>query len=198
MRDYLGEVAVQDQLPRTYFEEPRSYPTASQFGHVEDQLPAVGIHVPGLREEPYKNHDGMFWCKWELEVGILVGADTEMNTDRMVKLYAAAVWGAIMQDPSLGGVAEHTSHLTERYDVLEDSKSRSVAFALLTFAVDVHDARQSYGGPVANQFGQASGDSSGIPDPAAVPPSPVPTDYGEWPTVTGTVVRLDGRTGNNP
>jgi hypothetical protein len=174
MRDYLGEVCVQDGLARNFLQVPKSYPTASQFGKAEDQLPSVGIHVPGLSEAPYQNHDGEFWTKWRLEVGALVSANSQINTDRMSKLYGAAIFGCLMQHPSLGGVATHLSWLTEDYGITDTSKDRSLAFAVLTFEVEVRTGRSSFGGPST----------------PTNPTSTVPVDYGDWPTVSSVVLDL--------
>ncbi|MCW3039356.1 MAG: hypothetical protein JWM31_1261 [Solirubrobacterales bacterium] len=182
MRDYLGEVCDQDGLPRGFLQAPLSYPIASQIGRAEDKIPVVGIHVPGMTQDPYRHSDGVFWTKWRLEIGATVSANTQENTDRMAKLYGAAIWGCLMQNPDMGGRVEHTTWLTEDYGLLPAaaSKDRSLAFALLTFEVELRDSRSSYGGPIT---------------PTTPPPeTDVPVDYGNWPTVESVDVGVEAVT----
>jgi len=164
---YLSQVAVADGLTADSLSRPKSYATASQFGRSEDALPCIGIHVPGVSEQ-HKTGDGNYRVKWALEVGALVMANTEVNTDRLAKLYGAAIWGAVMQGQSLGGVAENIEWPDggERYDELPSARdsSRSLAFALLRFDVLAIDFRSTYGGPTT--FNE---------DPEFA--------YGDWPSV---------------
>lgn len=166
MPTYLAEVADQYGLPRGSLVLPQSYPTASQFGRTEDQVPAIGIHCPGIASVPVKEADGTYRVEWSLEIGALVAANDEVNTDHLAKLYAAAIWGCIMQHRSLGEVAEHLEWPAdgERYDVLEPAQTRALAFCLLRFNVTLKNARGSYGGP-------------------SQPLTPAETDHGDWPDV---------------
>lgn len=172
---YLAHVARVDGLIPGSLSKPKSYATASQFGRQEDALPCIGVHVPGVVEQE-KVGSGNFRVKWALEVGALVSANTEINTDRLAKLYGAAIWGSIMQAPSLGGVAENIEWPDggERYDELPSAQdsSRSLAFALLRFNVLAVDVRSTYGGPV--EFVE-----------------PDTTDYGDWPSVTSIHVDVE-------
>jgi len=117
--------------------------------------------------------------RWALEVGALVSANTEINTDRLAKLYGAAIWGSIMQAPSLGGVASNIEWPDggERYDELESRDSaRSLAFALLRFNVLAVEFRSAYGGPT-------------------VFVEPDTTNYGDWPAVANAGVVVQPLTG---
>lgn len=181
MRTELAEVAAQYGLARGQLALPKSYPTASQFGWVEDQLPSIGIHCPGVSGPPVKESGprGNFRVKWRLEVAALVSASTQINTDRLAKLYAAALWAAIMQHPSLGGVAEDTEWVSdgERYDVLDAGKGRSLAFCLLLFDVTLKDARSSYGGPREPLPAGAGAGEDGA--------------HGDWPAVETVRITVD-------
>ena len=176
MRTYLAEVEAQFQVTRGSLALPQSYPTASQFGRLEDQLPAVCVFCPGTTGPTVKEPSGLHRVTWVLEVGALVSASDHVNTDHLAKLYAAAIWGSIMQRPSLGDVAEHVQMADdgEKYDVIDATSDRTLAFCQLTFDVVLRDARSGYGGP-------------SVP----LPPDQQGDDHGDWPTVETVDIEIE-------
>lgn len=172
MNTYLAEVEQQAGMVRGGLLRPRGYPTASLFGRDEDQTPSIGVHCPGIAQSPERKADGVHRVWWTVDIGALVSARDERSTDEITKLYGAAIWGCMMQHPSLGDVADNTRWVGEKYGIAETAKSRTLGFCQLTFEVLLREARGTYGGPAA---------------PDAVDP---PGGYGDWPDVDRVVIDL--------
>lgn len=144
---YLNEVG--DQQDRGDLPDFRSITTANDYDKwPEDQLPAAIVISPGLAEEPARH--GKDWkARWALGIGVVVSAGTRSDTLDLVGAYAAAVRAMILQNSSLGGFADGTYWIGERYDEIDTDDSRTLAGGQVLFVVDVAAVVDSQGGLVA-------------------------------------------------
>jgi hypothetical protein len=69
------------------------------------------------------------------------------TTADLVELYTAAVRMAMLQHPSLDGLALGTRWIDESYDELEYDDSRTIAAGLVNFGVDIDAVVDAFGGP---------------------------------------------------
>lgn len=170
---YLGEVAAQKDLDRDTLPMIRSWKAVPTFDQwPEDQLPAAIVVTPGTNNVPERlNRE--FTVDWSVGVAVVVSAKDEVSTADLIGYYAAAVRVLMIQKGSLGGFAEETHWMSERFDEHPiPEQSRTLRTAMVMFSVTVAGMNQRYGGP-------------------ANPGDPT-EDPGSWPTietVTATLVK---------
>lgn len=117
--------------------EYRMVTTAEAVQMVTDAV--VSVVSPGLVREPQRRSNGLWTASWSLVVAGYV-RDTEYAlTLRAASLYGVAIRTALMQHPSLGGLASALDWVAE--DVLpvnaEDRSARTLAQATVEFTVTV-------------------------------------------------------------
>lgn len=146
---YLAEVArIEGQNPAT-MPVFRSFVSALDMpdGKYEEyQMPCCVIVAPGLLREP-ERHGGNMIATWAVSVGCVVSGQNRENTLTLSEMYAAAVRGAVVQNPSLGGFATATDWLGERYDDIPNDMLRTLAAGSVQFAVEVYSAITPSAGP---------------------------------------------------
>lgn len=143
----------------------------------EDQTPACVVIAPGIIDTPVKRSKQVT-ARWALGVGCVVSGQDEANSYELATLYVAAVRMIILQQSSLGGFAEGTNWISERYDALPDIDARSFTAGVVQFGVDVNN----------------------VVDPTQGPRQPsvdVTVDPGNWPTVASVVVDVQQGVGTN-
>lgn len=94
-------------LPQGTLPQPRSWPTVSEFDlEAHEQLPAVVIVSQGSTGTPERNPKGEYRKTWRFEIAAVIGDKTEREARKLGALYLAAIIGALVQNQTLGGVAE--------------------------------------------------------------------------------------------
>lgn len=132
-------------LPR-----PRSWaigPTPDKWP--EDQIPAVYVSSSGVPAPPQRDGEGYYRARWLIEPGVVCSARTQAETHALAMLYGAALRWVIAQRPSLGGNAESSDWLGERYEDVSYDDSRSLYACRETFSVEVVDVMQTGVGPTS-------------------------------------------------
>lgn len=171
MPDYIGEVARRNGKAAGDLPNFRSYSSVLEPDKfTEDQLPSCVIVAPGLFGEPHRRGTGRYEADWSVGVGAVVRGKDRASTFDLTEYYAAAVRAILVQHPSLGGFAQHTDWLGERYDELSTQDLRTIAFAVVQFSVTVEGVVDTSQGPTA---------------PSGVTPPP---DPGDWRTVQSVTV----------
>jgi len=164
MPTYLQELELQTNRPRGVLPPPRSYTTQASLETLgDDQLPCCVIVSPGLVEAPWHDGEGSYTALWQLGVGVIVSAKTEVNTKALSKLYGAAVRGCLLQKGA-GGYLSGVQWMDESYDDLDIDDERTLGVAIVEFSVQVESVVNRYGGPA---------------DPT--PPDPETQPGSEWP-----------------
>lgn len=172
---YLAE--LERQAERT----PESLPAVRSWNVVpsepdkwpENQLPAVLVVSPGIIGEPQEQGDGKVVVTWNIGIAAICSAKSEDGTRRNARLYLAHLRAILIQHPKFADFAQDTEWLGEAYDsVIPQEYRRSLSGAQTTFAVQVADVIDRYGGP-----------SEPLADPYEEP--------SDWPTVATTEVTAE-------
>jgi hypothetical protein len=69
-------------------------------------IPAIYVVYDELADDPQHDGNGKYRCTYRYEVAAVVMARDQDSANRLSQLYYSAIVGAIMQRPSLGGVAD--------------------------------------------------------------------------------------------
>lgn len=172
---YLGEVERKRGLTPGWMARPRTWTTRNDFDKwPEETLPCMLLVSPGLAAEPLKDGNGRYRSVWFLGIAVIVQARNKNDVELMCGLYTAAIRAAVVQHPSLGGVAEGVDWVNERYDDLPSTKGRTLAAGQVIFEVEVADVVSAHDGPAAPD-----------PDPET-PPALSP----EYPIVQQAIVNI--------
>jgi len=176
MPTYLQELEIQRSLTRGSTPVPRLYTTRNEFTTFpDDMVPLVVVISPGLVPDSLK-HDGEGHYRgwWGIGVGVIAAANTEKNSDRLAKLYGAAVRAIIIQHQALDGIWKYSGvvPLDESYtDVPDPEQERTMRSARLVFNIAVEQVVTKWAGPLEP------------PDVATQPGE-------EWPTVASHDVQI--------
>lgn len=150
MPHYLAEIARQLAMPQAP-PNPRSYRVWSdQTRWPEDQTPAVIVVSPGLASsDPLTRRAsaGAYTATWVVSAGCVVSASDQTHTRRLSGIYAAALRAALVQHPSLDGVALATVWTGESY-VHEAASGRTTALGIADFEVQIADVVDPQAGPL--------------------------------------------------
>lgn len=158
---YLEEMCRQTGREPGSLPYIRSWKTVNDFeSFPEDQIPLLLLISTGLAEPPLKEGDGKYRATWILGTGVVCSGQDQQGSNDLAKLYSAAVRAALLQRPSLGGLAHGTDWEDERYNDLPAENGRTLAAGQNIFSVEVRGVLDVQAGP-------------GAPDPL---PDPI-TDY---------------------
>jgi hypothetical protein len=167
MPTYLGEIEFQRHLAKGSIPTPKWYTERNEFTtFAEDQIPLVVVISPGVIEPPTHNGEGMYTGWWGLGVGVVAAANTETNSDRLAKIYGAAVRSILLQKPGLDASWDFNGivYVDESYDDVPDpEQERTMRAARLVFRIAINNVVTKWAGPDE-------------PDPEDLPGS-------QWPTV---------------
>jgi len=169
---YLAEIERQTGRDPESLPMVRGWSTSRELRKwPEDQLPAAVVVSPGIIGEPRKG--GEYWnARWLLGIAVVVSARDQEATNSLAKLYAGAVRSALLQHPSLGGVATGIDWQTERNNEIGAEDERSLASCQVIFEVEVHEV--------------SGAERYGLGEPPADPYDPDPT----WPEVETTEITV--------
>lgn len=142
MPAYLAEVAAQNDINGA-IRQPRTIKAAGGLEKwPEDQLPALIVVSPGLRQEPTGPKDGWIAATWILSVAAVVSAATQIDARYLASLYGAAIRGAVMQNRTLGSGRQdvRAEWANEDLDEIAPEDNRTLTAALEIFNVHVSRA----------------------------------------------------------
>lgn len=169
---YIAEVARQRDVPIP--PNPRSYVTVNEFDRwPEHQIPTCIVVSPGLADQPAKAGDGRYRATWVLGIAIIASGRDRPSTEKLSKMYAAAVRAAIAQHPSLGqSVVRGSQWRDERYTDVPNDDSRTLGSGQVYFYVEVDNVINTTGGP-------------------AGPPEDPEPPMDEWPVVGDVIITIN-------
>lgn len=176
---YLAEVERQAGL------RPGTLPTPpapdSYYGGVdfeswnEDLLPSIIVVVDPI-DEPAPFGDGTIGHWFEMQIGVVVQADSEDAAQMIASHYGTAIMGAVLQSGDLGGVANGTElTLAAKVELLEDEENRLFAKSVLTV--------RTYLDQIVARFIGPAGPVSWPTDPYTPPP--------DWPTAETVTIDIE-------
>ena len=148
---YLREQENQMELPEFTLPIPQNYSDRNKFDmEAPEELPKIVVIAPGTVGAPRKGGGGIYSAVWRLGVGIAIGADNEVDANRLVKAFGAATRGLMMQSSELGPLGaidiEWTDELYE--DLPVPNAVQLVKAASLYFNIDFHDVITRGHGPL--------------------------------------------------
>lgn len=145
---YLGEVAAQHGMARDTLPLIRSWKAVPVFEQwPEEQLPAIVVVAPGTNSVPEKM-DNKITVGWSLGVAVIVSAKDEESTADLIGLYSAAIRALLSHKGSLGGFAEGSTFMSERFDEHPiPEQGRTLRTAMVMFSVLVAGMNKVRGGP---------------------------------------------------
>lgn len=163
---YLREVERQLGMSRSTFAEPRNYSERNAFDMeaVED-LPKIVVMAPGLAVAPKKKGQWTYDAPWKLGIGIAIGADTEERANVLVKGYAAAIRGIMLQNSGMENLnATDITWTDETYDTLPiPSMNQLVKAASIWFDVEFTDvATRGHGPTVPDESSYVYGEAQTV------------------------------------
>lgn len=179
MPTYLQEIELQRGWERGRIQSPRTYGTRNEFSAFPDEvMPIVVVVSPGLVDSARPDGEGRYIGWWSLGVGVVARANDEENTNRLAKVYAAAVRAILLQKQGLdgswafGGVEWVDENFTEIPNTAE--RERTIRSAQVIFRVWVDELVTRNAGPA----------HPAEPDPSTQPGS-------DWPDVETADVRVN-------
>jgi hypothetical protein len=100
MPTYLREIEYQRNLPLGRIEAPKVYTNRNEFtGFPQERMPLCVVVSPGIASPPRAEGDGNYTGWWALGVGIVARASTDEDTNKVVKIYGAALRAIMLQKP---------------------------------------------------------------------------------------------------
>lgn len=146
---YIAEVGERNGFTRAELPAFRSYESSAQEDKkVEDQIPACIVVVPGLADEPTRSGRGKYTARWAVTIMGVVSANDFDATDKLAKLYPAAIRALFVQKGSIDGFASSTEWLDEDYDALDFDDSRTLRAWRVDLKVEVTNVVDSALGPL--------------------------------------------------
>jgi hypothetical protein len=139
---YLREQERQMGLPMSTFPAPNNYSDRNSFDmEAPEELPKVVVIAPGIIGAPRMKGDRRYAATWRLGIGIAVGAETEKESNTLVKGYGAAVRGLMLQSSELGSIgAVDINWVEESYDDLPiPNQVQLLKAASLYFNIDINN-----------------------------------------------------------
>jgi len=153
MPTYIQEIEYQRGWDRGEIPPPRTYAERWRFdSYPDDKIPAVIVVSPGMTEQPRKDGDGTVSGWWALGVGVIAAASTEDNSERLAKVYGAAVRSILSQKGWLDESWEFngTEILDETYGEVPDiEQARTMRSAQVIARTQVMDMWNLRGGPAS-------------------------------------------------
>ncbi len=174
---YIREVELQRGLELGRIQKPRTYTSRNEFTTFpEDQLPICVVVSPGLAHPPTADGEGRYHAWYALGVAIVAAANTEDHTNKVAKMYGAAIRACLLQKPALeGDVSMGVEWEDESYDDLPTSdKEKTLSAVQMVFRYLIDDITTRWTGP-AYPF---------------EPGDPFTNPGDEWPLVLHTDVKV--------
>lgn len=121
----------------------------------ETQLPALLVVVRDSPVSPVREGDGSYRVKRLAEITCVCDANTEQNARDLASLYATGTAMAMVQAPSVGGIAENSRWVTVGTRVLAIEENRSIAAEGNVFEIEIANvlnARAGMAEPPADPY----------------------------------------------
>lgn len=156
---YVGEAVRQsgyDDLPgfTDFKNEPLQAPVTIT------EAPRYVVAVPGTLGSPERRGNGMYRATWDVRVELWMWGGNYQECEDKLSFYAIAVRELMLQQASLGGLAESVVWRAERYaQVAAPTAFRTWGQAVVQFGVSVAEVVNAYAGPATPPD-----------DPTALPP----------------------------
>jgi hypothetical protein len=150
LESYLARVErLEGLLPGT-ISTPKSWEVINEFTrYPEEMMPFVAVISPGINpgRPPYREGDGSVKAWWMLAIGAVVSTRKERESKDLAGYYGAAIRGAVMEQPELGGWASGVDWDDEKYDDFPRVTERTIAAVRLVFTVEVENVVNVFGAP---------------------------------------------------
>lgn len=145
---YLASLARQKDRDPASIATPNSWHTINEplDKWPEHQLPAIYVISTGITDEPELSGEGIYSARFNIGVAAVVEDVSREDTDALVKMYVAAIWGAVTQNRSLGGVAHGTRWLGGVWDTVPNEMSRTLAGCEALFVVTMNEVVDVFDG----------------------------------------------------
>lgn len=102
--------------------------------------PAAGITSPGLVDVPNQSHSRGHAATWRIVAGMFDRGTDHADTAQRARRWAAVIRAALIDEPTLGGVAERVTWAGEEYDELPDRRAaRTIAGCAVSFNVTANN-----------------------------------------------------------
>lgn len=112
--------------------------------------PRFVVHVPGTVGTPERHGDGTYRATWIVEISLWLWGTDYQTTEDYLGYYVTALREAVLQHPSLGGFAETSKWVSEKYkQIASPTAYHTWAQSILTIHCTVDGALNAYTGPVA-------------------------------------------------
>jgi hypothetical protein len=151
MPTYIQELEHQRNLPRGRIPSPKVYTTRNNFSAMPDErMPLCVVVSPGLAHEPWKDGEGRHMGWYGLGVGIVARANSEEASNKMAKIYGAAIRAIMLQKQALDDswAFVGTELIDESFtDIPTSERERSMRSVQVIFRVQVDELVTSFAGP---------------------------------------------------
>ncbi|HEY7418004.1 MAG TPA: hypothetical protein VH593_22680 [Ktedonobacteraceae bacterium] len=109
MYTYLREVERQLELPYNTIPDPKRYTNRNEFDAVPgEDLSRIVVVAGPMSAAPYINGYGQYMASWRVGVGSAANHEDILQAKFITSCYSTAVRGIMVQQSSLGGVANMT------------------------------------------------------------------------------------------
>ncbi len=98
-------------------------------------VPLGVISAPGTTRDPVKRGNGDYELQWDAGVGLISSHPDSETGQRLSEIYGAAIRACILQNGSLGGVADSVRWVDESNEETAWNSGQSVWAATVIFAV---------------------------------------------------------------
>lgn len=161
---YLGEIGAVIGKARTDLPNIRSWgiPQGDLEKRPEQQLPALNVISSGTAADPEVDGDGLYSVAWNMDVAVIVSANTAEATNRVVKAYATAIAACVLQQP-LGEPVIGIDWQGDSYDDLTGDSDRTMLGVTVRFVIYAQDVLQRDVGPTAPEAPDPRDESPDLP-----------------------------------
>jgi hypothetical protein len=166
---YLAWAAAKTSRPAGSLPMPSlTPPRGTVHEWPEDVPPVITLVSPGTQGRPASDGRGMYRAVWNLGIICWVEGVDEAETDKLAKVYGAAILGLMLQQP-LDSPVEAIEWTGVASDLVPREKRRSLGAAQLAFEVYVEDVVSRGAGPQTLPT-----DNPPVEPPDPGPPADVP------------------------
>jgi hypothetical protein len=124
----------------------RSYGSGLPVEFPDGYLPGIVIVAPGLVSEPTRTGAGRFDAVWAVGVSVVVACPDREAAYTQAEDFTAALRALMVQQGSLGGLADGLDWISEEVSEVAGTTERSIHAGLLEFAVNVPGVMDAFAG----------------------------------------------------
>lgn len=140
---YTSEVTRQTgrELPTV-----RSYGSGIPAEFPAGYLPGIIVVAPGLVSEPTRTGDGRFDAVWAVGVSIVTADPDREVAYTQAEDFTAALRALMVQQGSLGGLADGIEWVTEEVSEVAGTTERSIHAGILEFNINIPGVTDAFAG----------------------------------------------------